>query len=259
MNWLVGGWQVFAAEPATRDWVDVVRGPALAALASSSLRARWLRHGKTWFAGVDVLPNDAEGRVGQGAPLSGAARAAAEAVVGRLPLHRAQLSVTYPGYPGRDPGESDTAHRYRAKRDAAHLDGLLPEGSDRRRHLREPHAYILGVSLSEADPGAAPLTVYEGSHAIMRAAIRDALAGIAPEGWGEVDLTEAYQAARRRCFDTCRRVEIALHPGDAVLVHRLALHGIAPWVDGAGAAPEGRAMAYVRPILPRVSDWLDLP
>jgi hypothetical protein len=259
MSWLARGFEVFPAEAATLDWLGGAREAALEAAGDPDLQARWLRHGGTWFAGVDVLGNDARGRVGQGPPLSGAARRAAEAVTGPLPLHPAQVSVTYPGYPRRDADETEAAHRYRRTRDAAHLDGLLPEGPDRRRHLREAHGWILGVALSEADRGAAPLVVWEGSHAVMRAAFRAAFDGLAPACWGDRDVTDIYQAARRRCFETCPRIEIALTPGEAVLVHRLSLHGIAPWSEGAGAAPEGRAIAYFRPCLPQVADWLDLP
>jgi hypothetical protein len=259
MSWLARGFEVFAAEPATLAWLDAARGPALAAAADPALKARWLRHAETWFAGVDVLANDPEGRVGQGPALAGSALAAAEGVTRRLRLHPAQVSVTYPGSPRRDAGESDAAHRYRLTRDAAHLDGLLPEGPDRRRHLREPHGWILGLALTKADPGASPLVVYEGSHEVMRAAFRAAFDGTPPEAWGDVDVTDAYQQARRHCFEACPRREIALRPGEAVLLHRLTLHGIAPWVEGAGAAPEGRAIAYFRPCLDCVEDWLDLP
>lgn len=259
MSWRARGWEVFAAEPATRAWVASARGPALALVREPALRQRWLRHGGTWFAGVDLLPNDSAGRVGQGGALSGAALAQAEAVAGHLPLHPAQVSVTYPGYPGRDPADADSAHRYRLTRDAAHLDGLLPEGPEKRRHLREPHGYILGLALTAAGPGAAPLVVYEGSHEVMRAAFRAAFGDAPPEAWGDIDVTEAYQAARRQCFEKCARIEIVMEAGQAVLVHRLALHGIAPWREAAQAAPEGRAIAYFRPILPRIADWLDLP
>jgi len=259
MNWLSRGWEVFPTEPATAAWVDGARDAALSATHEPDLRLRWLRHGATWFAGVDLLSNDTEGRIGQGVALSGAGLACAEAVVGRLPLHSAQVSVTYPGYPGRDPGDSDSAHRYRLTRDAAHLDGLLPEGPDKRRHLREPHGYILGVALTGAGPGAAPLVVYEGSHEVMRAAFRAAFADTPSDAWADIDVTETYQAARLRCFAQCQRVEITLEMGQAVLVHRLALHGIAPWAEGATAPPEGRAIAYFRPILPQIAGWLDLP
>ena len=68
--------------------------------------------------------------------------------------------------------------------------------------------------------------------------------GIDPADGVEIDLTDAYQAARRDCFDRLERVEIAARPGEAYLVHRLALHGVAPWLAGG----EGRrAVAYFRP------------
>ena len=54
--------------------------------------------------------------------------------------------------------------------------------------------------MTEADPGAAPLVVWEGSAEVLRAALARALAPHPPETWGEVDLTEAYAAARREVF-----------------------------------------------------------
>jgi len=239
--------------------VAAVKPAALAVASDPEQMAHWLRHGGTWFAGVDVLPNDPAGAVPGGPPLAGHALVEASAVTGPLPLHPAQVSVTYPGYPQQDASESDTAFGYRLRRDAAHLDGLLPVGPERARHLREPHGYILGLPLTEASDGAAPLVVYEGSHEIMRAAFRAAFDGRDPACWGDLDVTQVYKAARRRCFDRCKRVEVTASPGEAILVHRLALHGIGPWAEGAEAEPEGRAIAYVRPILPRVADWLGLP
>lgn len=259
MSWTARGWQIFPREAAVDAWVAAVQPTALAAIGDHGARARWLRHAGTWFAGVDLLPNDAAGRVAGGPPLAGAARAAARAVAGDLALHRGQISVTYPGYPGRDATESEAAHRYRRLHDAAHLDGLLPEGPQKRRHLREAHAYILGVALSGAGAGAAPLVVYEGSHQVMRACFAEAFAGLPPETWGDRDVTEAYQAARRTCLARCKRVEIVLGQGESVLLHRMALHGIAPWAAGADAGPDGRIMAYFRPVLPIVPDWLALP
>ncbi|MEM7721199.1 MAG: hypothetical protein AAF376_02390 [Pseudomonadota bacterium] len=249
------GWAIFPPEPATLEWVAAVRDMALNDAQNLDL----LRHGGTWFAGVGALPNDPDGRLGDGPAFQCAARALAEDVTRPLPLHPAQVSVVHPGYPGRDPGETDAAHRYRRTRDAAHLDGLLPEGPDRRRHLREPHAYILGVALTSADRQAAPLVVYEQSHIVMRRAFLKALAGTDPRDWGEVDLTETYHATRRRCFEVCLRVEISLKPGATVLLHRLSLHGTAPWSEGATADPEGRAIAYFRPQLQDMRDWLHLP
>jgi hypothetical protein len=209
--------------------------------------------------GVDVLDNGPDGAVAGGAPLAGAARATAEAVTGSLPLHRAQVSVTYPGYPGRDPDESAAAHRYRLMRDAAHLDGLLPVGPDRRRFLKEMHGHILGIAVTRADAGAAPLCVWEGSHRLIREAFAGALAGSDPAEWSGIDLTDIYQATRREVFARCQRVEVPLAPGQSVLMHRHAIHGVGPWADGARAAPEGRAIVYFRPELRRPADWLTLP
>lgn len=256
MSWRARGWQVFDPEPAVTAWVDAARGAAQSALDDPVLREKWLRHGGTWFVGVDVLGNDADGRLGAGPPLAGAAREAAVRATGVSDLHKGQVSVTYPGYPRRDAGETEAAHRFRLTRDAAHLDGLLPVGPTRRRMLREYHAYILGLPLTVADAGAAPLVVWEGSHKILRAGLEDALAGIDPECWPDIDLTEAYHAARRKIFETCTRRKINAAPGAAILLHRMVLHGVAPWEDGAQADPMGRTIAYFRPEFPDRADYL---
>ena len=259
MSWLDRGFEVFAPEPAVTDWLTTAGPAALKAAQDPKLRQAWLRHGQTWFVGVDALDNDADGVVGGGLPFAGAARMAAEAVTGRLDLHPAQVSITYPGYPRKDPSDSDAAHRFRLRRDAAHLDGLLPVGPQKRRYLKEAHGYILGVAVTEVDAGAAPLTIWEGSHNRIRHAFGRAFAGLKPEAWLNVDLTEVYQATRRDVFERCPRVEVPLTPGQCVLVHRHAIHGVAPWATGAGADGRGRAIVYFRPELDRVEDWLTLP
>ncbi len=241
------GWELFPTERAVRDWTVEARAAALARIADPAQRAQWLQCEGTWFVGVDTLPNDALGRVGASAPLGGAAFDAAQALYGALPLHPAQVSVTYPGYPRPRTGESDAAFRYRSRRDAAHVDGLLAIGADRRRSLRERHAYILGLPLTETDAHASPLVVWEGSHHIMRRAFESALGDTAPQDWNAIDLTDVYTAARREAFETCARVIVHGPPGTACLVHRLALHGVAPWQDGANAPAEGRMVAYFRP------------
>lgn len=206
------------------------------------------RAGGTWQAGVDALPNDAAGGVGtvpfpwHALPLT------------PVPLHPAQLSAVRPGYP--QPDGDDAAHHWRLARDNAHLDGLIPDGPLRRRFLREPHAWILGMPLTGADAGASPLVVWEGSHLILRAALQRALAPHPLESWPDVDITDAYTTARAEVLRRCHRVELPTRPGEATLIHRLMLHGVAPWADGAGAAPEGRIIAYFRPLLSCVSDWL---
>ncbi|MEM1078978.1 MAG: hypothetical protein AAGI09_10660 [Pseudomonadota bacterium] len=254
------GWQVFDPEPPVQDWVAHVRPTALGLAADPDWRAKWLRHGGTWFAGVNALPNDGAGRVDGGPALAGTALSVAQRHAGPLALDPAQISVTYPGYPRRDPNESETAHRFRLRRDAAHLDGLLPVGPERRRFIAEPAAFILGYPLTAADPAASPLVVWEGSHHLLRTALRRAMVTLPPAEWRTRDVTEVYTQTRREVFARCKRVPLHAPPGGAILLHRLTLHGVAPWAEGAGADPAGRAIAYFRPDLPGgAAAWLSEP
>ncbi|SPH17554.1 hypothetical protein DEA8626_01077 [Defluviimonas aquaemixtae] len=247
------GWARFPADPALARWVAAALPAARAALNESSAPVRC---GGTWDVGLNLLPNDPAGGVG-GVPLTGAAIDAAAALFGPLPLHRAQLSAVYPGYPQPWDGESDAAFRFRLNRDAAHVDGLLRIGPERRRQIREPHAWILGLPLTETSPGASPPVVWEMSQTVMAHAFREALADVPEADRPEADITEVYQAARREVFRTCRRVVLHANPGEAVLIHRLALHGVSPWQEGAEAPKEGRIIAYFRPELPGgIADWL---
>lgn len=256
------GWTLFPVDPALARWAATARAAALDRIANDTAhRDAWLDCEGTWFVGVDTLPNDPSGAVPGGPPLAGAAFDAVTDSYGTLPLHAGQVSITYPGYPRPRKGESAAALRYRRNRDAAHVDGLHAQGPDRRRHLLERHAYILGLPLSRADAGASPLVVWEGSHHILRRAFAEALAGTAPADWHKVDLTEPYQSARREVFESCARVPLLANPGMATLVHRLALHGVAPWDEGAEAEEVGRMIAYFRPEFGdvRADDWLTAP
>lgn len=254
------GWARWPADPALRAWVAAARPVAQAHVADPAEQAAWLQCEGTWFVGVDTLPNGPDGAVGGTAPLAGAAAEAASALYGTLPLHRAQVSVIYPGYPKPRAGEGQGAFRYRLIRDAAHVDGLLATGPDRRRMLKERHAYILGLPLTQSGATASPLVVWEGSHEIMRAAFTKLLGDVPEADWDSVDLTECYQSARREVFETCARIELPASPGEAYLVHRLALHGVARWARGAQADAAGRMIAYFRPELPDgTRDWLDAP
>jgi hypothetical protein len=143
------------------------------------------------------------------------------------------------------------AYRFRLNRDSAHLDGLLPVGPEKRRYVKEPHAWILGLPLNRADAGAAPLVVWEGSHLLMQAALSPLLAQA--DDPSEVDITDAYQAARAEVFRTCARVELPGAPGEAVILHRHLIHGVAPWGAEETAEEPGRMVAYFRPLLPSVA------
>lgn len=253
------GFLTFKADPAVARWAAVACPVAVAAARDPAM-SHWLRCGGTWFVGVDALPNDADGRVGGGPPLAGPVIDVLSRDLGLgLPFHRAQVSICYPGYPQPSPEESETAYAFRLRRDAAHVDGLLAEGPQRRRYLREPHAYVLGLALTEQSAGAAPLVVWEGSHHLMRAMFAKVLGGHPPEAWPDIDLTDAYQDMRREVFTTCRRVELPSSAGEAVLLHRHLLHGVAPWAAGAEAGANGRMIAYFRPEFPNPADWLSAP
>ncbi len=251
------GWARFKVDPLVLDWVACALPAARRAVIDPAL-AHWHQCDGTWFVGVDALDNDAEGRVAGSRPLAGRAVEFARAEIGILPtLHKAQVSVIYPGYPRPRDGEGEAGFRYRLNRDAAHVDGVLPVGADRRRMVREPHAFILGVPLNEVNDKAAPLVVWAGSHVIMRDAFVKAFGGCDAADLKQVDVTKAYQAARRVVFETCPRIAVAAKPGEAVLLHRMTLHGVAPWPDTVKAVPEGRMIAYFRPEMPDgVAAWL---
>jgi len=244
------GWALVPWSAGTAAWAAAAARSARRVMDDPAMRTRWLRHGGTWFAGVDALPNAPDGSIG-GVALDGPWR---EVVDWPASWHRAQVSAVLPGYPRRDPEEGEAAHRFRRDRDGAHLDGLLAEGPERRRHLREPHAFVLGLPLSEVGEGMAPFVVWEGSHRVIGRAFAAALDGVDPAVRGGVDLTDVYQAARREVFATCPRVVVTARPGEAILCHRRAIHGTAPWTGGAAPA---RVIAWFRPLLPPGADWLD--
>ncbi|MEM8646240.1 MAG: hypothetical protein AAGF86_07835 [Pseudomonadota bacterium] len=251
------GWCRFPFDPVLADWVHHSLDAARETLNAPE-QAEWLRCGGTWFAGVNALPNDEAGAVAGGPAVSGAAIdfIAQELGLSGFTWDRAQVSICYPGYPKPGDHETEAAARFRRNRDAAHVDGLLPEGPNRRRHLREHHGFLLGIPMAEVGAGASPLVVWEGSHELMRSAFSEVFQNLPPDAWGDVDVTEPYQAARRRAFETCERVEIPAQPGEAYLVHRLALHGVAPWAEGATAGPDGRMVCYFRPEMGGPEDWL---
>ena len=238
------GWQLIDHHPAIADWAKAAHTLALATLRSRD--EEW-RCGGTWLVGVDALPNDASGAV------PGAAFPWDALPLVPEPLHQGQLSVIKPGYPQPSPSETAPTYNYRLNRDAAHLDGLLlqPNGA---RMMQEPHHWILGLPLNASD--ASPLVVWEGSHIVMRTALIRALADVPPDDWGSVDLNPVYQAARRDIFATCTRRLLPVLPGQATLLHRHTLHGVAPWEKGASAPAEGRIIAYFRPQMASVQDWL---
>lgn len=246
------GFAVFKSDARVRRWAAAAYRVAAGIAQDPAWRGpENLRHQRTWFVGIDALPNETSGAIA-GVPLVGPWQTS----VPTLALHRAQVSIIYPGYPRQDPSQSDANHRFRRDRAAAHVDGILPIGPNKRRFAREYHAYILSVPLNDCT--VAPTVVWRGSHLIMRDALRRAIADRPP---AQTDVTEAYQDARRRVFDMCEKVPLCVGPGQAALIHRFALHGTDPWPDGlSDPTGDGRMVAFFRPVFPTgAGAWLADP
>jgi len=254
------GWARFDRDPDLEDWLDAVTPAALATRQDPVLVRDWLRGEGTWFVGVNALANDGAGCVDASGPLQGRAIGFIRGDLGFGDglLDRAQVSICYPGFPKRMNGESDAAFRFRRLRDAAHVDGLHPVGPDRQRRLEEFSGFLLGLPITATNAQAAPLVVWEGSHQIMAQMFRAELGATPHADWPLVDLTAAYSRARQQVFDRCKRVVLHATPGQAYVLHRMALHGVSGWQPGAEAPPEGRAILYFRPEIDR-RDWLRLP
>lgn len=242
-DWPQCGYVRFGWHPETFRWSQVARREAQHVAADPDMIARWLQCESTWFVGVDALPTDTSGAIA-GTPLAGPAK---DRIGSRTDLHPAQLSIMYPGYPKPRTGESETAFRYRLRRDAAHMDGVIADGMPKRRYLRERHDWILGLPLTETSPGASTLVVWAGSHLVLQQSMIEALGHLPEARWPDVDITDVYVAARKRVFETCPRIPLFTRPGEAVLLNPFLLHGVAPWQPGSVASEEGRMIAYLRP------------
>ena len=242
------GFRLFDATPEVTAWSEKAAHVAREVVNEPELREMWLRHQETWFVGVDALPNALDGSI-DGAVLSGPWE---DFVTLPATWHKAQVSVVYEGYPKQDAEESDANHRFRIKRAAAHVDGILLE--EGRRYLREPHSFILGLPLGESR--ASPLVIWPGSHLIMRDALRELIGCDDPKS---VDLTDRYKAARARVFEQIEPVEVHATIGQSILLHRHMLHGVAPWKTDDTAPKEGRMVAYFRPEYAQTASWLSEP
>ena len=246
------GWRRVAYDPRLAQWAKRARQISIGVAQDPQMRANWLVCESTWFVGVDALPNAANGNL-PGAEFPARLRSLCPG-----PYHKAQVSITYPGYPKPREGESDAAFQFRKNRDAAHVDGVLGIGSPKRRFVREPHAYILGMPLNDFDAGASPMVVWEGSHQIMQDAFQDAFECLTDAQIRETDITDLYKEVRKHVFNTCNRVEVHANVGEAYVLHPMCLHGVAPWATKAIAQPEGRMIAYFRPAVRSALDWLNI-
>ena len=251
------GWSKFCFDKNIFNWTKAVIPTCKKIEKNREHIQDWMRCGDTWFVGVNILDNDQQGRVSDGPILSGEIiKFIKKEILPGVNWDRGQLSIMYKGYPKITPGETVASFKFRLNRDAAHIDGLLPIGPDRHRMLREPHAFVLGVPLNVTDQNASPMVVWEESNIIIREYFVNLLSKYDVDEWGRTDLTQCYQEARRICFEKCERVIVHAVPGEADLVHRLTLHGVAPWTAKHSVTGEGRMICYFRPPLKDVSQWL---
>ena len=65
------GWIKFDNDPDILDWVHYIQPTAAGIAKDPKQKALWLRHGDTWFVGVNSLPNDPAGSVAEGPQLKG--------------------------------------------------------------------------------------------------------------------------------------------------------------------------------------------
>jgi hypothetical protein len=95
------------------------------------------------------------------------------------------------------------------------------------------------------------------THVALSEALVSAFAGIDPQHWPALDLTDLHHAARRTIFARCPRIEVTMKSGEIYIAHRLALHGMTPW-RGESHAP-GRTIVYFRTPFADTPDWLSRP
>lgn len=248
------GWVIFPFCEQRAKWCSVAHDVALGVQSDPDMIKKWLQCQGTWFVGVEALPTTPLGQINQ-TPLDDAV---SSFIAGFhiAPMPPAQLSIMYQGYPKAREGDSPAAAKYRRDRDAAHVDGLHAIGNPKRRYLKEAHAFVLGIPLNAADALASPMVIWDGSHHIMRDAFRARLSNVPVNAWSTTDLTDTYITARKSVFDTCERKVIHVPVGAAYAIHPLAVHGVAPWQDGAQAPETGRMIAYFRPEFKEWDAWL---
>ena len=96
------GWAKFPFDPQIAAWAKAAKLYADAVIADQKMQKLWLQCEGTWFVGVDALPNDPAGRLGDSVPLAGTAVDFIIQNFGRLPALLRGLWAVLPTMP--EPG-----------------------------------------------------------------------------------------------------------------------------------------------------------
>ena len=116
--------------------------------------------------------------------------------------------------------------------------------------------FILGLPINEYTHDESPPVVWEGSHNIVQQTFHNLLSEHPSDSWCDIDVTKTYQSMRKTIFKTCKRREILAKPGEAYVIHRLSLHGVAPWKASASSKSNNRMICYFRPEMTNKDQWL---
>ena len=245
------GWVRFPFDPEIATWVGAARAPAVQTLDDPELRRLWLRCGGTWFAGVNALPNTADGALPEHAvpPLGGRA---IEFIARHLGLVRIRMGQGA----GLDLFSRLSATLRRGKRGRIWF-SIAPRRCACRRvaPVRSgPPKNTQRNPWVHPWPSADRCTRQRCADGGLRRLATKSCAGrfqnawrVSRRGTGRRKMwTEAYVSARRQCFERCPRVTIPARLGEVYLVHRLCLHGVAPWPVGAA---DGSSRGHARDCL----------
>ena len=128
-----GGFAVFDSDRQVTAWARAAEQQARDIAADPAVKAANLRHGETWFVGVDALPNGPDGSIA-GVPLTGPWH---DHITAPASWHPAQLSIVYPGYPKQDVGESHSGAAAEPVKRCT-VDGLARQSPHHGRGISRP-------------------------------------------------------------------------------------------------------------------------
>ena len=268
-NFKKKGWSFLTKGPRYSDWLEAALNNILNNFQVSSIDKNQLRSGQTWFVGMNFLKNTSDGSLGK-ISFDQVLLSQIEQKFGVSVDYwdRGQVSINWEGYPKKDIFETDLSYRYRLKYFASHVDGLIPVGVKKRRYLKEPHAFVLGLPVLNNFIHSAPLVVWEGSHLIIRSMFNSIFREVEDTELENIDVTDFYKDARRQIFSSCTPRRIFSTDFQPYILDRHLLHGVAPWISSKKSQTntdwksvkldplDGRIIIYFRPYFKNLRNWI---